>query len=65
MVTVSVVDNGRGLPPAFDLESSRGLGLQLVKSIVEGDLHGKFSIHPAREGVEATAVFPARRQAMR
>jgi two-component sensor histidine kinase len=59
-VTLTVKDDGSGLPPGFRLDSSRGLGLQLVKSIIEGDLHGRFSITAADDGVEASAVFPAR-----
>lgn len=37
-------DDGKGLPEAFDLNTRAGLGLSLVQSLVEKDLHGTFSI---------------------
>jgi two-component sensor histidine kinase len=39
-VTVSVVDNGRGLPPDFDSTRQIKLGLQIVQTLVEKDLAG-------------------------
>lgn len=34
-ITIAVADKGRGLPPGFALEKSPGLGLQLVRMLVE------------------------------
>jgi two-component sensor histidine kinase len=39
-VTVSVADNGRGLPPDFDSTRQSKLGLQIVQTLVEKDLAG-------------------------
>ena len=39
-----IEDNGDGLPEAFDLETNAGLGLNLVRTLVEKDLHGQFQM---------------------
>jgi two-component sensor histidine kinase len=46
---VVVADNGRGLPEGFDLDHSTSLGLQIVRTLVEGELAGRLAIRP-REG---------------
>ncbi len=43
-IVVRVADDGRGIPPGFDLQSSDGLGLQLVRSLVRSDLQGSFTL---------------------
>jgi two-component sensor histidine kinase len=37
---VEVVDDGRGLPEGFDMAGSDRLGLQIVRTLVEGELGG-------------------------
>jgi two-component sensor histidine kinase len=49
-VTVAIADNGRGLSPGFDLEKSRGLGLQIVRTLVEKDLVGALQLENRPEG---------------
>ncbi len=44
-----IADNGRGLPEGFDLDRSTSLGLQIVRTLVEGELGGHLAIRP-REG---------------
>jgi two-component sensor histidine kinase len=39
MLELTVQDDGRGLPDGFD-EEQTGLGLSIVRSLVNGDLHG-------------------------
>jgi two-component sensor histidine kinase/PAS domain-containing protein len=56
-VTIEVGDDGAGLPPGFDLEDQGGLGLRIVRTLVQGDLKGDFSLH-AEKGVRAIATFP-------
>lgn len=57
-VTVTVSDNGRGLPPDFDLVRGGGLGLQIVRTLVEKDLTGTFRLGPGAEGgSQATLIF--------
>jgi two-component sensor histidine kinase len=48
-LTVTVSDNGAGLPPDFDLDSSSSLGLQIVRTLVVAELGGKLEITP-RDG---------------
>jgi two-component sensor histidine kinase/PAS domain-containing protein len=59
---VRVVDDGRGLPAAFSLERARGLGLQIVRTLVDSELGGSIGMHrpPAGAGTEVTLVVPLR-----
>jgi hypothetical protein len=41
---VEVLDDGRGLPAAFDLAASDRLGLQIVRTLVEGELGGQLQV---------------------
>jgi len=57
-VAVAVADNGRGLPEGFDIDSRGGLGLQIVRTLVEKDLAGVFRLEtPAAGGSRATLTF--------
>jgi two-component sensor histidine kinase len=49
-LTVTVADNGAGLPPDFDLESSASLGLQIVRTLVVAELGGRLAITPRPGG---------------
>jgi two-component system, sensor histidine kinase PdtaS len=40
-VWVTVADDGNGLPPDFTLSRNKGLGLSIVRTLVEADLHGQ------------------------
>ncbi|MBA0051515.1 ATPase [Streptomyces sp. AJS327] len=44
---VTVEDDGRGLPEGFDVRSAGNLGLQIVRTLVEGELGGSLSMLPA------------------
>jgi two-component sensor histidine kinase len=55
LLTVTVTDSGAGLPPGFDLENTKSLGLQIVRTLVEGELGGRISLRP-RAGGGTTAV---------
>jgi two-component sensor histidine kinase len=46
--TISVSDNGVGLPDGFDLLKTKTLGLQITRRIVESDLGG--ALHVASDG---------------
>jgi two-component sensor histidine kinase len=46
---VVVADDGRGLPADFDLEASNSLGLQIVRTLIEGELSGSLEFRP-RDG---------------
>jgi two-component sensor histidine kinase len=41
---IDVADDGAGLPAGFTLSTSPRLGLQIVRTLVEGDLHGELSM---------------------
>lgn len=41
---VAVVDDGRGLPPDFDVADSDRLGLAIVRTLVEGELGGTLCV---------------------
>jgi two-component system, sensor histidine kinase PdtaS len=56
---VSVADNGRGLPPSFDLDSADRLGLQIVRTLARGELRGSIEMRSrATGGTEAVVVVP-------
>jgi two-component sensor histidine kinase len=44
MLELTVADNGMGLPPGFIVGEGMGMGLYLVKSLVENQLHGRFEL---------------------
>jgi two-component system, sensor histidine kinase PdtaS len=49
-LTVTVADNGVGLPADFDLESTSSLGLQIVRTLVVAELGGRLEIAPQADG---------------
>lgn len=51
---VRVTDNGHGVPEGFDLAASTQLGLQIVRTLVTGDLGGTIDIARGRGGVGTT-----------
>jgi two-component sensor histidine kinase len=50
LLTVTVTDSGAGLPPGFDLENTTSLGLQIVRTLVEGELGGRINLRPRTGG---------------
>ena len=58
-VHVRVVDTGKGLPDGFDLYRSDRLGLQIVRTLVTGELRGTITLRTLPEGgTEADLVVP-------
>jgi two-component sensor histidine kinase len=53
-LTITVTDDGRGLPDGFDVATSRGLGFSIVRTLVEEDLRGTLT---AGAGASAGAVI--------
>jgi two-component system, sensor histidine kinase PdtaS len=49
-LVVRVRDDGLGLPEGFDPATSDGLGLQIVRTLVTGELGGELSMGPAVDG---------------
>jgi two-component sensor histidine kinase len=56
-VTVTIQDDGVGLPADFDREQAESLGLQIVQTLVEHDLRGQFEL-TGGDGVRAIVSFP-------
>jgi two-component sensor histidine kinase len=56
---IVVSDDGRGLPKGFSLERSRGLGLQIVRTLIDSDLDASLSMGPRTpKGTEAVLRVP-------
>jgi len=56
-VTITIQDDGVGLPADFDRERAESLGLQIVRTLVEDDLRGQFELKGG-DGVRAVVSFP-------
>jgi len=50
LLSVTVSDNGVGLPPDFDLDASSSLGLQIVRTLVLTELGGTLQVAPRPGG---------------
>jgi len=60
---VKVIDDGRGLPENFDVDSTSRLGLQIVRTLVTGELRGTIDIRPRPDrGTEAELLFTLERR---
>jgi two-component sensor histidine kinase len=57
-VELRVWDDGARLPEDFSLDRTTSLGLQIVRSLVQGDLHGQLTLENLDGGVAATVCFP-------
>ncbi|GII61833.1 histidine kinase [Sphaerisporangium krabiense] len=54
-----VADDGQGLPEGFDLEASTSLGLQIVRTLVVGELSGRLAVRPRQGGgTEVSLTIP-------
>jgi two-component system, sensor histidine kinase PdtaS len=62
-LTVTVADNGAGLPADFDLDSTASLGLQIVRTLVVAELGGRLEIAPQPGGGTRVGVqIPVQQQ---
>jgi two-component sensor histidine kinase len=62
-LALRVVDDGVGLPPAFELDAVSGLGLSIVRTLVTSDMTGEIDIRPGdgagdRPGTEVVLNVP-------
>jgi two-component sensor histidine kinase len=55
---VTVADDGAGLPPGFDPAADGGLGLQIVRTLVEGELAGSLAVRRAEPGTRVQLDLP-------
>ncbi|WP_029138745.1 sensor histidine kinase [Nakamurella lactea] len=63
-LTVRVIDDGQGLPPGFSPERSSGLGLQIVRTLVDAELGGTIAMRSRTDGpgTEVVITVPLRRR---
>ena len=61
-ITISVDDDGVGLPKEFDLGQSSSLGLQIVNALTTGELKGTFELRGRDKGASAVVTFPKQGQ---
>ncbi|WP_091111406.1 sensor histidine kinase [Nocardioides psychrotolerans] len=54
-LTMTVDDDGRGLPEGFDLDGSTNLGLSIVRTLVESELGGQLTLGPRPDGAGTRA----------
>ncbi len=57
-LTVAVADDGSGLPADFDPAADGGLGLQIVRTLVEGELGGTLAVTRAHPGTRVEVDLP-------
>jgi two-component sensor histidine kinase len=59
-LVVRVRDDGMGLPEDFDVAASEGLGLQIVRTLITGELGGGLDMGPtaAGHGTEVVLTLP-------
>ena len=58
---IVVSDNGVGLPAGFAIEQAKGLGLQIVRTLVEAELLGTIEMGDrAEQGTFVHMTFPLR-----
>jgi two-component sensor histidine kinase len=53
-LTVTVLDDGVGLPPGLDPDSTDRLGLQIVRTLVGAELGGSLDLHSRTDGTRGT-----------
>ena len=54
---IELYDNGCGLPENFSPQTSKSLGLQIVRNLVEGDIGGSFTLYNDH-GTHALITIP-------
>ena len=62
-VQIEIWDDGDPLPADFSLDVPTSLGLQIVRTLVQGDLHGQVTLENSADGVIANGGIPEVRAA--
>lgn len=57
--SVEIYDNGNGIPPDYEPQKSRSLGLQIVRTLIEDELGGEFRLYND-SGTHARINIPRR-----
>jgi two-component sensor histidine kinase len=58
LATITIADDGVGLPEGFTLAQSSNLGLQIVRTLTENELRGEIVLQNSTRGTEAVLRFP-------
>jgi two-component sensor histidine kinase len=58
LATITIADDGVGLPEGFTLTESSNLGLQIVRTLTENELRGEIILQNSHRGTEALLRFP-------
>jgi two-component sensor histidine kinase len=58
LMSVSVSDNGAGVPEDFSIEKNMNLGLQIVKTLTENELSGVINFQKREPGTLVEIKFP-------
>ncbi|GAA3751216.1 hypothetical protein HDA32_000910 [Spinactinospora alkalitolerans] len=59
---IEVTDDGGGLPADFDIEGTTSLGLQIVRTLIVGELGGRLEIRPQEgDGTKVSIDLPVER----
>ncbi len=60
--SLEITDDGIGLPPGFEIGQTNSLGLKIIQTMAEADLHGTFELLPLEKGTLARVEVPIRRE---
>jgi two-component sensor histidine kinase len=60
-MTITVTDNGAGIPSDFSLELNTNLGLQIVQTLTKNELAGKIEFIKQNIGTQVAISFPLER----
>ncbi len=60
LVRLQVINPDDALPPDFDLDRHQGLGLAIVRTLVQNELDGTFALYSDERGVVAEVTFHKR-----
>ena len=60
-MTITVTDNGAGIPNDFSLELNTNLGLQIVQTLTKNELAGKIEFIKQNIGTQVAISFPLER----
>jgi two-component sensor histidine kinase/putative methionine-R-sulfoxide reductase with GAF domain len=61
MCVLDVENDGEPLPPTFDVDEARGLGMRIVERLVSSDLDGRFLMAGTDSGTRVRLSFPIAR----
>jgi two-component sensor histidine kinase len=56
-IRIAIRDDGVGIPATFDISQARSLGLKLIRTLIQHQLHGSITIN-RENGTEMIVEFP-------